>query len=208
MNKECIKCKEILSIDNFYKNSRSSDGLDCYCKKCKIINGKLRYINNKEKIQAYAREYSKTYIIKQGPKRKYKRNAPFSIEERLRRNASNKKWAENNRLYHNDRRKVDPMFRMSGNLRKRTLAAFKSKSWHKNSGTKKLIGCDWNMAHDYLEHKFTEGMSWNNYGEWHIDHIIPLCSANTEEELIKLCHYTNLQPLWAADNLRKHSKII
>ena len=51
-------------------------------------------------------------------------------------------------------------------------------------------------------------MNWDNHGEWHIDHIIPLSSANTEEELIKLCHYTNLQPLWAEDNLSKSDKII
>jgi hypothetical protein len=53
-------------------------------------------------------------------------------------------------------------------------------------------------------------MSWDNYGfyGWHIDHVIPLSSAKTEEEVYKLCHYTNLQPLWAEDNLKKGSKII
>jgi hypothetical protein len=49
-------------------------------------------------------------------------------------------------------------------------------------------------------------MSWENHGEWHIDHIVPLSSAITEEELRKLSHYTNLQPLWATDNLSKGSK--
>jgi hypothetical protein len=53
-------------------------------------------------------------------------------------------------------------------------------------------------------------MSWENYGfyGWHIDHIIPLCSAKNEEELKRLCHYTNLQPLWSTDNLSKGSKIL
>lgn len=51
-------------------------------------------------------------------------------------------------------------------------------------------------------------MTWNNYGKWHIDHIIPISSAKTEEEVIKLNHYTNLQPLWAKDNLKKGNKII
>jgi hypothetical protein len=49
-------------------------------------------------------------------------------------------------------------------------------------------------------------MTWDNQGKWHIDHIIPLSSGNTEEEIIKLCHYTNLQPLWAIDNMKKGSK--
>ena len=51
-------------------------------------------------------------------------------------------------------------------------------------------------------------MSWENRNEWHVDHIIPLCSAKTQEELYNLCHYTNLQPLWVKDNLTKGSKIM
>ena len=56
--------------------------------------------------------------------------------------------------------------------------------------------------------KFTTGMSWENRNEWHIDHKIPLSSAKTEEEIYELCHYTNLQPLWAFDNLSKGNKIL
>jgi hypothetical protein len=51
-------------------------------------------------------------------------------------------------------------------------------------------------------------MSWDNHGKWHIDHIIPLASAETEEDIYRLSHYTNLQPLWAEDNWRKNSKIL
>jgi len=60
---------------------------------------------------------------------------------------------------------------------------------------------------EHLEKQFDENMTWDNYGEWHIDHIIPLSSANTEEEMYKLCHYTNLQPLWAIDNIIKANTI-
>lgn len=70
-----------------------------------------------------------------------------------------------------------------------------------------MLGCDFKTAHKHIEKQFTEGMSWDNRSEWHIDHIIPLASAKTEEELAKLCHYTNLQPLWAEDNLRKGDKL-
>jgi hypothetical protein len=70
-----------------------------------------------------------------------------------------------------------------------------------------MLGIEWEMAKQHIERQFTKGMNWDNQGKWHIDHIIPLASANTEEELIKLCHYTNLQPLWAEDNLTKSDKI-
>lgn len=60
----------------------------------------------------------------------------------------------------------------------------------------------------YIERQFDNKMNWSNYREWHIDHIIPLASATTEEEVIKLNHYTNLQPLWAEDNISKNDKII
>ena len=60
----------------------------------------------------------------------------------------------------------------------------------------------------HLEKQFAIGMSWENRSEWHIDHIIPLSSAKTEDEVYKLCHYTNLQPLWAEDNLKKSNKFI
>ena len=77
----------------------------------------------------------------------------------------------------------------------------------KKTKTFDLIGCDPISLKDFLEKKFIEGMCWGNYGEWHIDHIIPLSSAKTEEEIYKLCHYSNLQPLWAIDNLKKVSYI-
>jgi hypothetical protein len=78
------------------------------------------------------------------------------------------------------------------------------------SSTLDFVGCDIDYLMKYLESKFTDGMSWENYGlyGWHIDHIIPLSSAKTEEEIYELYHYKNLQPLWAEDNLKKSNKIL
>lgn len=63
-----------------------------------------------------------------------------------------------------------------------------------------MIGCDWDVLRKYIESKFLPGMSWGNKSEWEIDHIIPLASAKSEEEIKKLCHWSNLQPLWKEDN--------
>ena len=73
-----------------------------------------------------------------------------------------------------------------------------------------MVGCSPQSLREHIESKFAGGMSWDNYGVngWHLDHIIPLASAKNKEEIIKLNHYTNLQPLWAIENLKKGSQII
>jgi hypothetical protein len=77
----------------------------------------------------------------------------------------------------------------------------------KNNSTVKMLKYSALELKNHITSLFTEGMSWDNYGEWHIDHIIPLSSSKTEEEIYKLIHYTNLQPLWAKDNLIKSNKL-
>ena len=84
----------------------------------------------------------------------------------------------------------------------------KSKNLRKNNKTFEIIGCTPFELQKHLEEQFIDGMTWENYGQWHIDHIIPLSTANIEEEIYKLCYYTNLQPLWAIDNLKKGNKIL
>ncbi len=88
-------------------------------------------------------------------------------------------------------------------LRTRIRRAVKTGSAIKN------LGCDISELLAHLESKFTNGMNWDNYGKWHIDHIKPLSSFDltNQEELIEACHYSNLQPLWGADNIRKHAKL-
>jgi hypothetical protein len=78
----------------------------------------------------------------------------------------------------------------------------------KTQTTFEIIGCTPQELKEHLEKQFVDGMGWENRCEWHIDHIIPLSSAKTEEELYQLCHYTNLQPLWAIDNLKKSNNIL
>ena len=70
-----------------------------------------------------------------------------------------------------------------------------------------MLGCDFADLKHHLESQFTEGMTWDNRNLWHIDHIIPLASAKSAEEVVKLSHYTNLQPLWAKDNMRKGASV-
>jgi hypothetical protein len=110
------------------------------------------------------------------------------------------------RKQHADKYGIDPIFTIKRNLRSRIKMFFKTKT----KSTSKLIGCNWNELKKHLESKFIDNMNWENYGYygWHIDHIKPLSSAQTKEEMEMLCHYTNLQPLWWRDNLQKSNKIL
>ena len=83
----------------------------------------------------------------------------------------------------------------------------RNKGYAKSSKTTAILGCDWKTLKLHIERQFTKNMTWENRSEWHIDHIVPLASANTEEELIALNHYTNLRPMWAEDNLSKGAKM-
>ena len=100
------------------------------------------------------------------------------------------------------------MYNIARSVRSRIRRFLKSKNVTKRNKTFDIVGCTPQFLKEYLETQFTDGMSWDNRSEWHIDHIIPLSSVKTEDELYKLCHYKNLQPLWAEDNLKKSNKIL
>ena len=99
-------------------------------------------------------------------------------------------------------------FRLTKMLRSRLYYAIKSIDWEGNYSREKLLGGSIDIVKSHIESLFKDGMTWENQGEWHIDHILPIGICDTQEEIIARCHYKNLQPLWAIDNLKKGSKII
>jgi hypothetical protein len=103
----------------------------------------------------------------------------------------------------------DELFALKKRLRNLVRNSFRKKGYHKlESKTKDIIGISFNEFKLYMESKFVDGMNWENRSAWHIDHIIPLSTAKSAQELIALSHYTNLQPLWAIENLKKGDKLI
>jgi len=102
---------------------------------------------------------------------------------------------------------TDERFAMKVRLRNLIRNSFRKRGYSKTSKTQEILGVDYGGLIEYIQSKFQDGMSWDNRGLWHIDHIIPLSSAKTKDELINLCHYTNLQPLWAEDNIKKSDEL-
>lgn len=178
MTKICRKRKNPKELTEFGNRANQVDGKHYYCKICKREMDKISRDKNK-----------------------------------LSKAASDKRWKQNNadhvRMYHaeyrRNQRRSDPMARLKHNLRRRINKALKGIC--ASNGTMKMVGCDIKFLTMFLESQFQRGMTWENYGKWHLDHKIPLASAKTGNDLMSLFHYSNLQPLWALDNLKKSTKI-
>jgi hypothetical protein len=216
--KVCSKCKTEKELCEFQKNKHSKDGYRSECSECSKLMKKLKPKNiinqyhknyrdkNREKYNEKQKKYYWNNKEKENERVKKYREKPEKIKNIY------VPWRVKNKEVFNQKRrelyKTNVIFRLSQNIRNRMNTFISSNNFSKNGKTFELIGCSQIELRIYLENKFLPGMSWDNKGEWHIDHIIPLSSANCEEDIIILAHYTNLQPLWAKDNLKKKDKII
>ena len=151
---------------------------------------KSRFFKNwNERNKDYRREYTRKRMAR------IRKETPDVIKEAKRREKK--------------RKLSTPQGRLEMNLRQRLRAAIRTQSAKKSGKTYDLVGMSARELCIYLEKKFTAGMSWDNYGKWHIDHKVPICSFDLtkEENQKKAFHYKNLQPLWAVDNLKKGGRI-
>lgn len=191
------KDKILKSTKEHYKENK--DVIKEYYKKRYIINKDKISKKNKEyreKNKEYLKEYFKTYREnnKEYQKEYYEKNKEI--------------LNKNHKKYQAKRKETDYVFKFTCNTRSLINGAFKrgNNQFKKSAKTETILGCTIEEFRLYIESKFIDGMNFENYGKWHLDHIKPLALATTEEEVIKLNHYTNFQPLWAKDNLEKGSK--
>ncbi len=107
------------------------------------------------------------------------------------------------KVYERKQRAENLIFRLRSNLRSRLYHAVKS--GQKTGSAVKDLGCSIEDFKKYIESKFSTGMNWENYGKWHLDHIIPISKFDLDnrKQFLRACHYTNLQPMWSIDNIRK-----
>ena len=207
MNKICKKCKEEKILTDFGKDKTKSDGYFSYCKTCKSDIDLTYYTKNKNKILKNMLFYYSTNVEKIKLYQKQYRD----MQDKALVQKYQKEYKEKNRMhlldkkrvYIKHRRSIDPMYCLIHSLRVRTNSVFKNKS----KSTLELLGCSIEQLKHHLESQFQPGMTWENYGKWHIDHKYPLSKALSKEHLFELCHYTNLQPLWKMDNIKKSNKL-
>ena len=179
-----------------------------------VLKKQKKYTDdNKDKRKIYI----KNWCIKNKDEIKLKK-AQYYIEnkdvisKRIKTYVENNKDIVRHRRNNYERRKTKDniQFRIGKNLRRRLRNTLNNKT--KSGSAVKDLGCTIESFKAYLESKFQPGMTWNNYGYdgWHIDHIKPLSSFDLTDrnQFLEACHYTNLQPLWAHDNLTKSDKLI
>ena len=204
------------------KNSRAKDGYTGICKVCKnqyyeehkeeILKKQAVYRDeNREEKHARDREYGEKNKekIKEKCAKWYHNNREYVMSKSKQYYEEHKEEINKTALnYKRKRLAEDPVFRLICNLRSRVKNAIKADSGEKAEKTMELLGCSVQHVRYHIKSQFTEGMTWENYGEWHVDHVRPCASFNLEdpEEQKKCFHWTNLQPLWAIDNIRKGAK--
>jgi len=179
--KECKQCKEVKPLSEYHKHSTSNDGYQTMCKVCRNEKSKNYHKVNRDRINQLSKEYREN-------------------------NKDKVRNLQNN--YRVERKKVDPVYKMKNSIRRSINNAFKRNGYPKLSKTNDILGCSFEEFKEHIESQWEEWMNWDNYGKyngeegygWDIDHIIPTSSALTENKIVSLNHYTNLQPLCSKIN--------
>lgn len=231
--KQCTQCLEVKGTSEYYKHIKSKDGLRTYCKGCsKKYNTENRdHLRETERSYWEARpeqykEKTKRARSKDSAKEKRKKYLSNPEVQKAQKEKVTQ-WREKNKeiirlkkleYRRNNLEKVRDSekrhrennlnARLAKGLRSRIRDAIK---FNKKPGSAvKDLGCTLEQLKNHLESKFKEGMNWDNWSlhGWHIDHVIPLSSfdLSNKDQFLKACHYTNLQPLWASENLSKGNK--
>jgi len=227
--KLCKYCNVEKKLDFFPLRKSSKDGRRNKCKQCASLDRKnkgYRYKTSltKDQIKAYNKEYNEKNKerILENKKKYYQENKEEILNDRkINRNVEyqrnySKSYREENieyfKLYRKEyevyKKQTDPLYKLVSHIRASIKIILKKRKFTKKCKTQDILGCSFEEFKIYLESKFEDWMTWENRGlyngefnyGWDIDHIMPLSSAQTEEDVIKLNHYTNLQPLCSKVN--------
>jgi len=207
--KKCNKCLDIKELDSFNIDKSKKDGYMNICKKCRsdkhtenkdLNNQKSKeyYLNNKEKISKRSKKYNDNNKEK------------LAIIWKKYRTTNKTRYNKQKLEYESNRRKSDPLYKLKGNIRTLITKTIKDFGYVKKSKSYDILGCTFEEFKIHIENQFTEGMNWDNHGsgqdKWNFDHKIPVSWAKDEDELLRLNHYTNYQPMWSCENILKSNK--
>jgi hypothetical protein len=210
--KFCKKCERELPLTMFYKDKTTKSGYAFYCKDCKLKQAKEYQQTHKEEKKAYKKKYweeNKHRFVEE--RRKYREEHREDMRKWHKQDyAKNREkiLAEGYRRK-KERLKTDSLYRYKEKIGHFVRCGFYRKGFQKPDTTENIVGCTAEELRAYLNETFYKnyGYEYDGTDKVHIDHIIPLATANTEEEVAKLYHYTNLQLLKAEHNQMKSDRL-
>jgi len=227
LKKFCKKCNLELDIESFPTDKKMVGGHQNFCRECQNEKDRIRRQIKKEKgtyVKPNRNEYNKNYYLNN--KKKIKDSSESYYEdnsEKIKEYQRNRRQIKKDYLrdYHREynkkkqykinRYKNDLNFRITHILRNRFLETVKKN--YKNESALKLLGCSIQEFKIYIEGLFKPGMTWENHGfgdkKWHLDHKVPcdFFDLTLYENQLKCFHYTNFQPLWQKENLKKSNSV-
>ena len=208
--KTCTRCHQTKPFSEFHKQHQKLDGYRPECKQCRSFDSVEYYNTHREIVKLKSRKYrekhpdfNRTY---------YEEHIDYFDNYHKIHAARYKQWRQDHRRYLSSYRRQlkdrDPNFKVACSLRSRISSLIRKAGIKKEQRSTELLGCSINDFRLHLESSFQHGMTWDNYGKWHIDHIMPCCSFDLTkiDEQKKCFHYTNQRALWASDNLKKSGK--
>ena len=214
MSNRCSKCKKEKSLDEFHNDKSKKDGHCSYCKVCACKSSSRWSKENREKQNEYCRQWRMKNPEKDKAMRKKERQNPE-------RKKYQRQWMEdwrkanpqrNKDIINKSSRKRRGTVRGKLDSNMKTAICLSLKGMKKKRHWEDLVGYSKDELKKHIEFQFTERMSWDNYGEWHIDHIIPISFFQykiPEDVEFRMCwRLENLQPLWAFENQSKHDRLI
>lgn len=221
MDKKCSKCCEIKTYSEFHKQKGRKDGYRSHCKSCVKNKSENYYEDKKGKILLGKKDYyTKNHVLIKEKRKEYVVNnfekAKTTTHNSYHKNKTKYRGVQKNYRVNNKEKiriiqnKIaknkylsDPTYKLKCRIKNALYYALKNTLSVKKNRTHEILGCSYKDLKQHLETKFEPWMNWENHGKyngsegygWDIDHIIPISSAKTEEDVIRLSHYTNLQPL-------------
>lgn len=192
--KRCAACGEVKLKELFAKAPKRPDGVRPYCKDCSNAANRAYRAEFPERASASSKKWADA-----NPEKRRAKALRWNLENPGRATKLVVEWQKR-------KMETDPMFRFISQTRQAIRKSIRKMGYRKSGTTSRILGCDWAQFRKHIEAQFLKGMSWENRSEWHIDHIVPISSASSQEDVLRLNHFTNLRPLWARDNCAKSSK--
>lgn len=197
--KTCTKCKISKTFENYHAKPAGKYGLHSICRSCRSSQATAWTKANGDRSREIQRDAKRRIRETDEGRRHLSRiNGEYVRRNKERVNA-----------YWKNRKQTDSLYAMKVRYRALVTKAFTRRGFRKDGRSLEILGCSWAELMSHIELQFTDGMNWERFfaGEIHIDHRIPLATVRDEEDAKALSHYTNLQPLWAFENLSKGARM-